>query len=472
MTFVSLPALPTTNSSSHQPTDGSSNATLPSMDFELTNFVLSLVIYSFKTVSVFWSSSPIFALIFAFQLLFSTIIYLLSFLAYMTLLIQLEDVQPESTIKTTEALWLLTPELLTLFYLLGNLVLFLSASCVFHFGYGVVLDHMGKFMKSLGHHHHRLNSGCPAYLPHGLALISILLYVACNGPIIYDYITAYSRVDEATKGTSIIMVHLVSCVLYMLFWIILWFAFTLLQHWDIKLNENLLKRYVILHNQHKFFLPHGEDETPADPQTDLSPQETSSKKDQTIQISDDDFSCSTASSLQRCMTPRSQQNGILSNQNRLKKCPDQKVKFQTATKIVIETNLDSDLDTIPESSSELEGNGKCSPADNNWKFSKNSRHQLYAIPNHDRIKSLTTELEHIRGEPYEYNSIRVPYTARIISPQAVRNLAPTTNLVAPLSRSPNSSMSSPKIINSRTSTGRKLENYFEVFTDDMHSSAV
>lgn len=344
------------------------------MDFELTNFIISLVIYSFKTISVFWSSHRKFTFVFGAQLIFSSIIHLLSYLGYMALYLELE------TNQTVDIQRLLTPTLLTFLYLLSNSFLFISSWCVFHFGYGIVLDQMKSYLKNLGYHH-KLNSHCAPYLTHVLALFSILLFVICNGPIIYDYITAYRTPAVADKKNWLLIVHLIACVLYMLFWIILWFTFTLLQQWDVNLDENFLKRYVILHNQTKYFLPAHENDNSTDQPKSSCFTSMTNKKDQTIQTGENSFSNSTASSLPGCMTPRSQ-SGSLNNQLqfRQKKCQDQKVKFQTATKIIIETNVDSDLDTISENSYESDEHRGHNSIDDMGPV-KSRQQKLYLIPN-------------------------------------------------------------------------------------------
>lgn len=315
-----------------------SYVTVPSTNFELSNLLLALVIYSYRSVAVFWKTCRLFTIIFWVQLLASISLHLLSFMGFRTLYAQMQYKD------LYDGVFLLSETSLILLYITANTVLFISSWCVLQFGYGAVLEKINSYLRQLKSDK-RMEGECAVYLPHGLALLSILLYVGCNAPVMYDYVTMHSQTRD-----HILILHLISCVIYMLLWISLWFTFTIKQNWDFKINDIALRRYTILQNRDRFVESVGHHIEEVD---SYNSSEILDGQDEIAAHSEDNISNSTTST-NNGFTPRSS-NGILSHkaQSRQKrKCSEQKVKFQEATKIVIETNLDSDLDTIPESDTE------------------------------------------------------------------------------------------------------------------------
>lgn len=312
---------------------------IPSTNLELANLILSLLICSHRTVSVFWLSNKLFTLIYWIQSIAAIMLHVLSYIGFKTLYSEMV-----TTDKPT--IFLLDNYALLLLYICSNLLLFVSSWCIFHFGYGVILEMIRNLLKKLGHHQ-GINSDCGAYLPHAMALGSILFYVACNAPIMYDYVSMYSETKD-----RVLIVHLIACVLYMLLWIVIWFAFTIKQNWNFEIHEINLKRYAVLQNRTRFFVDdHVEDEQDENGGYPLHELQTGDKPTlPTSNCNDDNISNSTTST-NNGLTNRPAP-GILAHKMYAKvrkKSSEQKVKFQEATKIVIETNLDSDLDTIPES---------------------------------------------------------------------------------------------------------------------------
>lgn len=314
--------------------------TIPSTHFELANFLIALVLCYYRTVSVFWQSNRVFAIIYWVQSVAAFALHLLSLLGFQIMFMGRSTVpEPESFILNDYAL--------TSLYIISNGVLFISSWCVFHFGYGTVLEQIRNYLKQLSYHL-GTEGGCGVYVPHTLALSFILVYVGCNAPIMYDYVTMYSFTTN-----KILIAHLTACVVYMLLWIILWFLFTVKQNWGFKLNEISLKRYAILQNRQRV-IPDPDEEVMGEAMHP-HPEFSSIPIDESFTNSEDNLSNSTTSTINGG-TPRSA-NGILLLSHKIhsrqrRKTAEQKVQFQEATKIVIETNLDSDLDTIPESDAE------------------------------------------------------------------------------------------------------------------------
>lgn len=316
------------------------DASIPSTNFELANLIIALLVYTYRMVAVFWKTCKLFSVIFWFQLLASIALHIMAYMGFSILYAELK-----SSLQN-EQIYLLSEEAVIMLYTFGNTVLFTSSWCVLHFGYGAVLDRINVYLRQIAPSKRPVEEFA-VFLPHGLALISILFYIACNAPIMYDYVTMYSQ----TKN-HILIIHLISCVIYMLFWISLWFAFTIKQNWNFKINDIALKRYAILQNRGRSMFVEGAEHEHGEVDAFNSGDVIDAQMD-THANSEDNLSNSTTSTYNGA-TPRSA-NGILLHklQNRQKrKCSEQKVKFQEATRIVIETNLDSDLDTIPESDTE------------------------------------------------------------------------------------------------------------------------
>ena len=312
---------------------------LPSLttDMELANLLISLVIHSYRNISVFWRASRLFSLIYWLQSVAAIVLHLLSHYGFQTLL--KEDL--------TNEMFILDETSLATLYIISNFLLVISSWCVFHFGHCSVNEMMCRYLKQLGCYKDFSNGDWAAYLPHGFALFSILIYVACNAPIMYDYVSVYTQMHN-----QILIVHLTACVIYMLLWIILWFLFTVKQSWNFKIDECSLKKFAVLQN-HRHFFP-GND--PIDSEDVAENVQTGNPQPESFLNkfnNEDSLSNSTTSTINGCISKSA--NGILTHKvhskHKRSSC-EQKVKFQEATKIVIETNLDSDLDTIPESDTE------------------------------------------------------------------------------------------------------------------------
>ncbi|XP_067941181.1 protein tincar-like [Watersipora subatra] len=316
-----------------------------STNLELSNLLISIAVHSYTNTEIFWQSSRLFCLTYWLQGTVALLLHALSHFGFQTLLHQMREAD----------IFILSEGILVTLYILGNVTLIASSWCVLYFGYTSIREKTCCFLKQLGCHA-GLENDWVAYLPHGLALLSILIYVGCNAPIMYDYVSAYT-----TYHDRILVMHLTACVLYMLLSVTIWFLFTVKQDWKFQIDEHSLKRYVIVQNFHPFPL-NNERHTSEECRTDDLQHVHFATQNGELRLpelsTEDNHSNTTASSTNEATSGSA--NGILNNKSFMKQrrnTSEQKVKFQEATKIVIETNLDSDLETTAESGNEYSDSG-------------------------------------------------------------------------------------------------------------------
>lgn len=288
---------------------------LPSSDYETTNVILALVIYSAQSAYVFWSSNIVFTVLYSIQLLMTAALHIMSYIGFSALYSELlEESMSEPSAPELQSDYLLDPGLSLFLFLIGNAVLFFSSLCILHFGYGVILHRVENILKCQGYLKRIATSAaCSVYAPHFLALVSIVLYIGITTPIMYDYITVYT-----ISSNRIFILHIICSVLYMLFWTILWLFFTVKQDWIFHVNEVVIKRYAVIHNQsrsYSYTCSSGKT-TPAS-NLRLSPQQTGNNT-----------------------------GAPHNNNNNSSRNSDHKVQFQSATKIFIETEHESDMDEV------------------------------------------------------------------------------------------------------------------------------
>lgn len=310
---------------------------LPSNDLELLNLLVALFIYYARSAATFWSANKWFALAFGLQMVMNMIVHLLSYLGFSLLYSQI-------VLDSYPSRYLLTAASLTTLYIIGNAVLFTSCWCAFYFGYTLVQEKIQLYISQQGLYGKTNGAGvCVPYTTHSLAVVAIVVFIGLNAPIMYDYVTAYGESYE-----RLLMVHLTMNVLYMMFWLALWLSFTVKQKWQFEVDEEALLEYV----REKW-------QVQQDSNSEESPESMNSNTEEkfntelALSVGDDDSSGSVLSANAGVDNSPSSAGILSSNGLKLKrKCGDQKVKFQAATRIIIETNLDSDLDTIPESDHE------------------------------------------------------------------------------------------------------------------------
>ena len=126
----------------------------------------------------------------------------------------------------------LTPSAGIILYILAATIMFLSAISIFNYGY----LHYNEAHKTFLRRHRKSGrlspspTGCQGYFPHTIATVSLVVFVALRGPMVYDSVTVYRNFNHPIALASIVL-----DVSYMLIWISLWFCFTIKQEWSFKI---------------------------------------------------------------------------------------------------------------------------------------------------------------------------------------------------------------------------------------------
>ncbi len=196
---------------------------------EFVNYIIALVIFSIRYPSVFWYTNMAFSLVFSLQLLMATVFYAFAFCG-MSLLYKF---QLNSNHRPDMKLILPEP-LIILLYLVSNIFVYFSSIAIFNYGYNHYDEAYKKALKARRQLPQRPSSpptGCQGYVPHTLATVALVLFVACRAPLVYDCVTLYRGTKHPISLASIVW-----DVCYMFIWIIMWFCFTLKQKWNFKVK--------------------------------------------------------------------------------------------------------------------------------------------------------------------------------------------------------------------------------------------
>ncbi|KAL0269560.1 UNVERIFIED_CONTAM: hypothetical protein PYX00_007252 [Menopon gallinae] len=203
---------------------------------EFLNYALALVVYAVRYPSVFWNTNKWFGTLFSFQLLGNAIQALISY-AGMSVLYKVQ------VVGAFEALPLLkkahsigSPFLLDNYVTLGLFVLssllVLSTSLVLYlYGYG-------RFNAFLNTEKERKvivlkesRSTGWGYFTHCAALCVLLALAVCHAPLLHDYTVVYrGSLDGA------ILACVISAVLHLFLWVLIWLILTVKQHWIFQLR--------------------------------------------------------------------------------------------------------------------------------------------------------------------------------------------------------------------------------------------
>ena len=199
---------------------------------EFINYVLALVIYSLRYPAVFWYSKKIFSMVFAFQLFVAVFFYMFSFCSMAVLY----KYQVTAYFHPDIAL-VLPHSALIILYLVTNAIVFFSSIAIFNYGYYHYNEAYRKFLQKKRRSRRFITqpTGCQGYVPHTMATITLILFVACRATIVYDAVTVYRNMKLRT-----IMASIVWDVCYMLLWIIMWFVFTIKQSWNFRVRVTFL----------------------------------------------------------------------------------------------------------------------------------------------------------------------------------------------------------------------------------------
>ena len=221
---------------------------------EYANWVFAMIVFAIRYATVFWSSSRLFSSIFSLQIMSVAINSMFTFCGISILY----------KFKFNEDLFyypkitLVLPHVSVLvLFVLFFLVMCCSTCVIFTYGYNhYKREHdafMTKYRPPILRPRVVGQPTCYGYTPHILATAILILIVSLKAPLLTDYMNWYRHTRDRL---------ILSCVVvdacYMLFWIILWFGFTLKHDWKFKIKapslvmtgkDNKMNVYTIQNSQ-------------------------------------------------------------------------------------------------------------------------------------------------------------------------------------------------------------------------------
>ena len=196
---------------------------------EFLNYLVAFLIYSLRYAAVFWYTKMALSILFSVYLIFTSV-YLSVTYCGMAVLYKFH-VNSESFPSGVGQHLVLTSTTTLLLSLLANVVTFLSSITVFNYGY----MHYRRAWKSQLKHRKiepvAAPTRCHGYTQHATAIVFLLTLVGLRLPVVFDLLTIYRKTGS---GCGQILACIVADVTYTLFWIVLWFGFTVKQSWDFK----------------------------------------------------------------------------------------------------------------------------------------------------------------------------------------------------------------------------------------------
>ena len=196
---------------------------------EFVNYALALIVYSVRYASVFWNTNKGFSFLFSCQLLANALQHLLS-LGGISVMYKVQIMGPQNVLHKYEP-FLLDPAICMLLYLLSCVIVTSSSAVVYMYGYH-------KFMTFVQTEREKHNivlregkTSLWAYFPHCSAMCVLIALAVCNGPLLYDYTIIYKGSLDGAVLTCVI-----STILHLFFWIVVWLFLTVKQGWKFKLR--------------------------------------------------------------------------------------------------------------------------------------------------------------------------------------------------------------------------------------------
>ena len=200
---------------------------------EFVNYLLAMIIYSLRYAAVFWYTNATFSATFAAILLVATVHNIFAYCGMGVLYkfsVNLHAIEGVELVLSNTAVLIL--------YLCACAVMFCSMLSIFNYGYCHYVETCRAFLKThfptYARYVAKMPVGCQGYVPHLVATVTLILYVALRAPVVYDYVTLYRK-----TGFDILLTCIIIDAVYMLMWIAVWFAFTVKQTWDFSVNPQM-----------------------------------------------------------------------------------------------------------------------------------------------------------------------------------------------------------------------------------------
>ena len=208
--------------------------------------IVALIIYSLQYASVFLHTSTHFSVLFAIQLLSASVFHVFS-LSGECMLVKFQV--NERVFANIQLL--LSPIASVVLFAISNAAVFLSAFCLFAYGYNqyvqsclrtitsiTSVNSNGEAISRATDIHHR--SICLGYKVHLTAAVALIVLLISRIPMLYDYIIIY-------RMTSLMVVLTCGIVelSYMVIWMLLWLRLTVRQKWQFRVGlcaDNVLAK--------------------------------------------------------------------------------------------------------------------------------------------------------------------------------------------------------------------------------------
>ena len=224
------------------------SGTPPPASPEFINFIFALLCFSLRYPAVFWHTSKPFSLLFSVHLVLNSAHALFTFCSMAVLY----KVQVNSMWFTEVSLVVPRAGVLGL-HIVGGALIFFASLSVFNYGFShyllarqvalkqrylQLLQQRGQLQQQQTSYPDKQllslpNGCCQGYAPHMAATGFLVAIVLCRAPLVYDCVSVYR--NYSGFADRMLLSSLLCDVIYMLFWIILWFCFTLRQSWTFQI---------------------------------------------------------------------------------------------------------------------------------------------------------------------------------------------------------------------------------------------
>ncbi|XP_074641586.1 uncharacterized protein LOC141899282 isoform X2 [Tubulanus polymorphus] len=200
------------------------------ISIEFINYALALLVFTVRYPSVFWFTCRPFSGVFSFQLF---VLLAQSLVTYNGFCVVYKCAVNRSIMPTVE--FCLSAEGILILYLIASAILFIQNLAMFEYGYHYYVVGRRKYKEKYRAARTKKEQlplmGCQGYVPHCAAMSMMLASMIFKAPINYDEGMVYRVYNDKLLLTCIIM-----DVVYLLFWIVLWFALTVKQQWDFRIT--------------------------------------------------------------------------------------------------------------------------------------------------------------------------------------------------------------------------------------------
>ncbi|XP_044018086.1 protein tincar isoform X4 [Aphidius gifuensis] len=228
------------------------------ISLEYLNYAMALGVYSVRYPAVFWSCNKVLGTIFSIQLVINSVQSLIAY-SGMSILYKIQVVGPHKVLQlmrqrriyptsmdiTTNIQRIITnlfgdnshlilnPHVTLALFVLSTVLVLCSSMVTYLYAYGRFASFLEqeKERNIIMAKERKINRSGWTYFTHCAALCVFLAIAICNAPLLYDYTVVYrGSLDGA------ILFCIISTVLHLFIWLILWFFLTIKRNWIFKVR--------------------------------------------------------------------------------------------------------------------------------------------------------------------------------------------------------------------------------------------